>query len=163
MTFTWSDTAWFSDVVLPLSPSLERESILASKNDLTPYFFTRRRAVQPRYDTRADWEILCGLARRLGLAPLDFESIEAIWNHQLDGTGVSLADFDETGFVPLAARPRYRDSKDLAFKTPSGKIEMVNAAWDDQGIKSLKPYEATHPPPGSFRLTFGRCAVHTQG
>lgn len=163
VTFTWSDTAWFSDVVLPLSPYLERESILASKNDLTPYFFTRRRAMQPRYDTRADWEILCGLARRLGIEPLDFESIEAIWNHQLDGTGVSLADFDETGFVPLAAGPRYRDGQELAFKTPSGKIEMVNAAWDDQGIKSLKPYESTHPPAGSFRLTFGRCAVHTQG
>lgn len=38
VTFTWSDTAWFSDVVLPLSPYLERESVLASKNGLKPYF-----------------------------------------------------------------------------------------------------------------------------
>ncbi len=29
VTFSWSDTAWYSDVVLPLSPYLERESIIA--------------------------------------------------------------------------------------------------------------------------------------
>jgi thiosulfate reductase/polysulfide reductase chain A len=29
VTFSWSDTAWLSDVVLPLSPYLERESVLA--------------------------------------------------------------------------------------------------------------------------------------
>ena len=69
VTFSWSDTAWYADVILPLSPYLERESILASKNGLKPYFFTRQRAVPPRFDTRADWEILCGLAKRLGLEP----------------------------------------------------------------------------------------------
>lgn len=60
VTFSWSDTAWYSDVVLPLSPYLERESILACKNGLKPYFFLRQRAVNPAFDTRADWEILGG-------------------------------------------------------------------------------------------------------
>jgi len=54
VTFSWSDTAWYSDVVLPLSPYLERESIIACKNGLKPYFFLRQRAVEPRFDTRAD-------------------------------------------------------------------------------------------------------------
>ncbi len=98
VTFSWSDTAWYADVVLPLSPYLERESILASKNGLKPYFFTRQRAVPPRFDTRADWEILCGLAKRLGLEPLAFESIQDIWNYQLQGTGVTMADFKATGY-----------------------------------------------------------------
>jgi anaerobic selenocysteine-containing dehydrogenase len=30
VTFSWSDTAWHSDVVLPLSPYLERDSIIAT-------------------------------------------------------------------------------------------------------------------------------------
>ena len=34
VTFSWSETAWFSDVVLPLSPYLERESIVACKDGL---------------------------------------------------------------------------------------------------------------------------------
>ena len=52
-----------------------------------PSFFVRQRAVQPRFDTRADWEILCGLAKRLGIEPLAFEAIEDIWNYQLQGHG----------------------------------------------------------------------------
>ena len=32
VTFSWSDTAWFSDEILPLSPYLERDSIIACKN-----------------------------------------------------------------------------------------------------------------------------------
>ena len=49
VTFSWSDTAWYADVVLPLSPYLERESILAGKNGLKPYFFLSQRAVEPRF------------------------------------------------------------------------------------------------------------------
>ena len=164
VTFSWSDTAWFSDVVLPLSPYLERESILAGKNGLKPYFFLRQRAVEPRFDTRADWEILCGLARRLDLKPLAFEKIEDIWEYQLQGTGVTMADFAATGMVPLADKPLYRAREDLSFKTPSGKIEIINARWENAGIPSLLPYESpARPGEGQFRLTFGRCAVHTQG
>ncbi len=161
VSFTWSDTAWHSDLVLPLSPYLERESILACKNGLNPYMFTRRRAAEPRYDTRADWEILCGLAKRLGIDALAFDSIDDIWNYQLDGTGVSVADFDATGFVQLGDGPVYK--AEPTFKTPSGKIEIINEKWESQGVPSLKPYEGTHPPEGQFRITFGRCGVHTQG
>ncbi len=164
VTFTWSDTAWYSDVVLPLSPYLERESILACKNDLLPYFFVRKRSVEPRYDTRADWEIISGLARRMGLDELVFDNVEDIWRFQLEGTGVDLGDFDATGMVPLGDAPIYRDVDDLKFKTPSGKIEVVSDKLEDQGIPSVLPYESPDAPgEGRFRLTFGRCGVHTQG
>jgi thiosulfate reductase/polysulfide reductase chain A len=164
VTFSWSDTAWYADVVLPLSTYLERESILACKNGLKPYFFLRQRAVAPRYDTRADWEILGGLARRLDLQPLAFDSIEGIWDYQLQGTGVTMADFEATGMVSLAESPKYRSRDELSFKTPSGKIEVISDRWEKAGVPSLLPYESPATPgPGQFRLTFGRCAVHTQG
>ncbi len=164
VTFSWSDTAWFADVVLPLSPYLERESILAGKNGLKPYFFVRRRAVAPRFDTRADWEILCGLAKRLGIEPLAFNSIEDIWKYQLQDTGYSIDDFEATGTVSLADKAIYQPQETLKFKTPTGKIEVLSTRWENQGIPSLKPYEPpARPEPGTFRLTFGRCALHTQG
>jgi len=164
ITFTWSDTAWFADVVLPLSPYLERESILASKNSLKPFFFRRQRVVAPRFDTRAEWEIWSGLARRLGLEALAFESIEDIWNFQLNGTGVAIADFDASGKVALTDKPQYRGMPGLKFKTPSGKIEMLSEKLTAAGLPSLLPYEpCKRPPEGTFRLTFGRCALHTQG
>lgn len=164
VTFSWSDTAWYSDVVLPLSPYLERESILACKNGLKPYFFLRNRVLDPRFDTRADWEILCGLAKRLSLDKLAFDSIQDIWNYQLEGTGVSMADFEATGMVPLCDEPLYRSREALKFKTPSGRIEIINPKWEGAGLASLNPYESpARPPEGQFRITFGRIAVHTQG
>lgn len=164
VTFSWSDTAWHSDVVLPLSPFLERESIIVTKNALKPQFFVRRRSVEPRYDTLADWEIVAGLAKRMGLPELVFDNIEDLWNFQLEGTGVSIDDFNATGQVPLAEKPLYRDFEEIKFKTDTGKIEIVSPKLEDNGLQSLKPYQAPEAPPeGSFRLTFGRCALHTQG
>jgi thiosulfate reductase/polysulfide reductase chain A len=164
VTFSWSDTAWYADVVLPLSTYLERESILACKNGLKPYFFLRQRAVEPYYDTKADWEVICGLARRLDLKPLDFKRIEDIREYQLQGTGVAMADFQATGMADLADKPQYRTREELSFKTPSGKIEIINDRWENAGVPPLLPYESpTLPGPGQFRLTFGRCPVHTQG
>jgi len=164
VTFSWSDTAWFSDVVLPLSPYLERESVLATKNGLKPYFFVRKRVLEPRFETRADWEIISGLSGRLNLQPLAFESIEDIWKYQLEGTGVGIQDFDVTGMVPLCDDPKYWKLEELKFKTPSGKIEVRSDKLEGQGLPSLKPYESPSiPADGKFRLTFGRCAVHTQG
>ncbi len=164
VTFSWSDTAWFSDVVLPLSPYLERESVIATKNALKPQFFVRHRAVEPRYDSKADWEIVGGLAKRLGLPELVFDSVEDVWNFQLQGTGVAIDDFNATGMVNLADKPIYRDMDKLKFKTPSGKLEMISAKLEKAGLQSLKPFQAPETPPeGTFRLTFGRCAIHTQG
>lgn len=164
VTFSWSDTAWYADVVLPLSTYLERESVVASKSTLRPYFFVRDRVVEPCYDTLADWEIVGRLARRLGLDELDYESIEAIREFQLADTGVTLSDFSGSGMVHLADAPIYRDRNNLSFKTPSGKIEIISEKLEKSGLDSLLPYEQiAKPPEGMFRLTFGRCALHTQG
>ena len=108
VTFSWSDTAWYSDVVLPLSPYLERESIVASKNGLKPQFFVRDRALEPRYDTRADWEIISGLAKRMNLPELVFDSIDDIRKFQLEGTGVSLEDFKKRVSWPSRTSPSTR-------------------------------------------------------
>jgi thiosulfate reductase/polysulfide reductase chain A len=167
VTFSWSDTAWHSDVVLPLSPYLSRESIIAGKAGLKPQFFVRKRAMQPTADTRADWEILCGLASRLtdvcpAMKHLAFTRIEDIWDYQLRDTGVSIGDFDAKGFVELADTPLYRTPE--SFPTASGKLEMVSAKWAKADIHTLKPYTApAAPPQGAFRIAFGRVGVHTQG
>lgn len=161
VTFTWSDTAWHADVVLPMSTYLERESIVASKGGLKPQFFLRKRAVAPRYDTKADWEIYAGLAKRLGIAELAVDKAEELWAKQLEGTGVSPADFDAKGFVELADKPTY---KPVAFKTASGKIEVVSPKLGKDGLESLPPYVSpAKPPKDHFRVTFGRCGLHTQG
>ena len=116
-------------MVLPLSTYLERESIIATKNALKPQFFVRRRSVEPRYDTLADWEIISGLARRMDLPDLVFDTAEDLWNFQLEGTGVSVEDFDAKGMVGLADAPVYKAFEDYTFKTESGKIEMISPTF----------------------------------
>ena len=164
VTFTWSDTAWNADVVLPMSTFLERESILAGKGGLKPQFFMRKRAVEPRFDTRADWEIYAGLAKRLGIPHLAVTRPEELWERQLEGTGVTVADFDAKGFVELADKPLYRPMAEVKLPTPSGKIEMTSGKWAKAGHETLPPYVSpAHPPKGMFRIAFGRVGVHTQG
>lgn len=163
-TFSWSDTSWYADVVLPMSTYLERESPLATKNGLKSYFFRRQRAVSPRYDSLADWEILGGIAKRMGFPELAFETAEDMWNYQLTDTGVTVEDFEKTGEVWLTDSALYRNMDEFNFPTPSGKMEIICEKLEDMGLPSLKPFERPErPPEGRFRIAFGRCALHTQG
>lgn len=158
-----SDTAWISDVILPESMFLERGDSLQMANSLTPTIYMRRQCVDPRYDTKPGWEIIKGLAERMGVGKyFPYETIEDIWNYQLKDMGIKIEDFDERGFVKLAKRPIFMDRKDIKFKTPSGKIELVSSLLEDNGFPSFPEYRPVEPPDeGSFRLTVGRCAVHT--
>ena len=128
-----------------------------------PGFIMRRQAVPPRYDSKPAWEIFTLIAERMGAGQyFPYRSIEEIWHYQLEGTGVSIGDFDAKGLVTLAKNPILMDRGSLKFKTPSGKIEIVSSMMAKGGFESLRPYVSPRKPEeGSFRLTFGRTAVHT--
>lgn len=165
ITTTWSATAEYADVVLPLSPPLSRESILATKAGPRPQFFRRARAIAPRFNTRADWEILCTLASRMGFDKLGFTRIEDIWACQLEGTGVAIEDFDQTGFVQLSSAPVWKKLDDMQLSTPSGKFEARSQHWLKNGQETLVPYVAPALACATgdrFRLIPGRIATHTQ-
>ena len=159
----YSDTAWQADVILPEATYLERSNILATQRGLKPSFAMRRQAIPPRYDAKPAWEIFTLLAERMGAGQhFPYRSIEDIWRHQLEGTGLTIEDFSAKGFVTLAKKPILMPPDDLKIKTPSGKIEIVSSMLEKRSFPSLKPYaRPARPEAGSFRLTFGRSAVHT--
>ncbi|HHB76661.1 MAG TPA: thiosulfate reductase [Desulfobulbus sp.] len=162
----FSEIAWFADVILPESTYIERDSILRTEKGLKPGFGRRQKCVEPMHDTKAGWEIWVELAKRLGKGEyFPYESIEDIWNYQLQDTNVKVEDFDEKGFVKLAKDPIWYDRDKLKFGTESGKIEIVNKKWDDMGIPSLKPYESPVEPSGNgeYRLIFGRSGYQAHG
>ncbi|NLI82478.1 MAG: molybdopterin-dependent oxidoreductase [Deltaproteobacteria bacterium] len=161
----FSEFAWYADVVLPESTYLERSDSIQVASGLKPQLFMRRQAVTPRFDTKPGWLIIKELADRMGIGHyLPYKTIEDIWNHQLGKMGVKIEDFDAKGFVPLSDKAILWDRKDgIQFKTPSGKIELVSSLLENAGIPSFPPYERQPPmEEGSFRLTVGRCAAHTQ-
>ena len=160
----FSEIAWMSDVILPESTYLERGDSVQAVSGLKPQLFLRKPAVSPRYDTKPGWWIIKELAKRLDLGHyFPYETIEDIWNFQLAPVGVKISDFDQKGFVTLAADPIWWDrEKGIKFKTPSGKFEITSALMENAGFPSLLPYEPLPaPPPGQFRLLVGRMAAHT--
>jgi thiosulfate reductase/polysulfide reductase chain A len=160
----FSETAWYSDVILPESMYLERSDSIQLANGPKPTLYMRRQCVPPRYDTKPFWEIAKELAKRLGLGQFfQYETIEDIWNLQLKEMGIKAEDFNAKGFVSLSKNPILWDQeKGLKFKTPSGKIEFVSSLMEKNGFPSFAKYEPLAPPPeGEFRLTVGRTAVHT--
>jgi thiosulfate reductase/polysulfide reductase chain A len=162
----YSETAWYADVILPETTYLERASILSTGSGLKPAINLRDQAVAPRFDSRPAWWIFRELARRMGVGEyFDFETIEDIWEYQLEGTGVTVAQLREKGFVALADKPILADRMNgLKFKTPSGKIEIVSAALAEAGIPSLAPFEPPELLDGDrFRLLFGRPGTLTHG
>jgi thiosulfate reductase/polysulfide reductase chain A len=161
----FSEAAWFADVILPESTFLERDDILRTEKGLKPGFGRRQQCVKPLNNTKAGWEIYLELAKRLGKGDyFPFQSIEDIWQYQLQDTGLNLADFDAKGFVKLSDKAIWFDRNQLKFGTDSGKIEIINGKWEAMGVASLPPYVApVEPPEGSFRLLFGRCGYQAHG
>ncbi len=159
----YSDTAWHADVILPEATYLERSNILATQKGLKPSFAMRRQAIPPRYDSKPAWEIFTLIAERMGLASyFPYRSVEDIWKRQLEDTGIAIEDFSAKGFVTLAKKPVFMEAEKLQLKTPSGKIEFVSSMLEKRSFGSFRAYaRPATPEPGSFRLTFGRSAVHT--
>ena len=160
----FSQTAWYADVILPEPMYLERADSIQVVTGLKPTLFMRRQAVTPRYDSMPAWLIIKKLAQRLGLGHyFPYETIEDIWNFQLQNLGVKIEDFDARGFVALTDKTLLWDRKDgIKFKTPSGKIELVSSLMENAGFPSFVPYTPMPAPPeGRFRLIVGRGAAHT--
>ncbi len=160
----WSETAKYADVILPECTYLERSDLIANQKGLKPGFRIRTAAIEPQYDTKPGWWIYIQLAKRLGKGEhFPYETIEDLWRKQLEGTGITVEQIQEKGFITLTDKPIWYDRmNELPFKTESGKIEIINKKWEDAGIPCLKPYESPEKPPkGKFRLLFGRCAWQT--
>ena len=146
----YSEFGWYSDVILPESTFLERDNFIVQQKGLKPRLTLRRKAVEPKYNTKSSWEIFTELANRLGLEEtFPFKTIEELWAWQLEPTGYTMADFDAKGFIELSASPVFydRDKLDGQFKTPSGKIEIISELLTKTGLPSLKPFVSPPLPP----------------
>jgi len=161
----YSETGWFSDVILPESTYLERANILCQLPGVVPVLNMRDQAIAPRFDSRPAWWIFREILRRMGIKDaLDFESIEEIWNYQLDGTGVTVAEMREKGIVSFSDTPKLTAPENLRFPTPSGKIEIECDNLKKAGLESLPPYEQkTAPVKDSFTLLSGKTGSLAQG
>ncbi len=82
---------------------------------------------------------------------------------QLEGTGFTMEDFSNKGFVAYGKKQIFWDRENgLKFKTPSGKIEFKSSLLEGAGFESFPAYKSvSKPPENQFRLVVGRIALHT--
>ncbi len=164
ITDSWSETAWMADLVLPLSAFLERESVIGRRDLPHPLWVVRRRCIAPADDTKADWEIVAGLAKRLGCTDFAVDGIETIWGRQLEGTGIRMGDFSRTGFIDIAGLSVGPLPKATGLRTSDGKVSIFDPALKSCGIAPLAAFAAKSAPGGGrFRLIAGGCGIHDEG
>jgi thiosulfate reductase / polysulfide reductase chain A len=161
----YSETGWFSDVILPESTYLERANILCQMNGPVPVLNMRDQAIAPRFDSLPAWWIFREILRRMGIKEvLDFETIEELWNYQLEGTGITIAEMREKGVVSFSDTPKLTAAENLKFATPSGKIEIESDSLKMSGLESLPPYETKSAPvKDNFILLFAKTATLAHG
>ncbi len=164
----YSETAWFSDVILPESTFMERTDhvYVRSGSGLKPHYTLIKKAIDPIYDTKGRGEIFKLLGEKMGVGQYFFyETTEDLVNWQLEGTGYNIDSFDVTGVLEPSKEQIWYDRKEkLKFNTPSKKIEIISSKLTEFGMPSFIPYESPErPEEGSFRLITSKTAVHTQG
>jgi thiosulfate reductase/polysulfide reductase chain A len=161
-----SEIAGWADVVLPEAAYLERYDELNVETFRDPFVALRQPVVEAPADQKPNWWIARRLALKLGLgAYYPWQDIEEYLDHRLRAANLSLADLKQKGIVRGAPQPIYfEDGVEPSFPTPSGKIEFYSTQLQQAGFDPVPKYRRpADPPPGAFRLLFGRAPVHSFG
>ncbi|HEX3015633.1 MAG TPA: molybdopterin-dependent oxidoreductase [Desulfobacteria bacterium] len=155
-----NDTAYYADVILPESSYLERyDGLIPIGNKI----FIRQPAIDPLYDTKSSLMIYKELADRLGLGDfLPYKDEKDLLTQQLQPFGVGLEELEQKGYYEVA-NFKVDHSKDFAFQTTSGKIEISSSVMAQMGKKAVPTWdEPPKPAKGQFYLLTGKTAQHSQ-
>jgi thiosulfate reductase/polysulfide reductase chain A len=158
-------TGW-ADIVLPESTYLERCDEVHTPPYKRPFLSVRQPVVEPMYDSKPGWWIAKELGHRIGLD--DYfpwkDSVEYA-KYRVKGGGFDCDELMAKGVVSRKAEALYiEDGIEPTFGTPSGKIELYSEQLAGEGFDPMPVYTPPEePPPGQFRLLFGRAPVHTFG
>lgn len=129
-----SDTAKYADIVLPACTSFERSELRASGRHLVYY----KNAVEPLYESRSDTDIICELAKALGLEDkLLISGYDACCRSMLEPLGVELDELKEKGTIHLLPLPA---DNELKFYTASGKYELHSSLAEKHGYEPLPKF-----------------------
>lgn len=159
----WTATARRADIVLPATSTLERNDISGGRR--ADMIFAMKQVVPPFADARSDFEIMRGIAERLGVEREFTEGrSEMGWlRHLYDetreglaGRGAGLPDFDtfwSTGRVEIAQKPIQphlapfrRDPERFPLETESGRIVLFSRTLAARAYPDCPPHPTWMEP-----------------
>ena len=158
-------TGW-ADVILPEATYLERCDDLHTPAWREPFVAVRQPVVEPMYDTKPGWWITREIAHRIGLDDyFPWENSVEYAMHRVEAGGFECGVLKETGVILQTPGPQCEeDGLELSFATPSGKVEFYSKQLAEAGFDPMPEYTPhEEPPPGMYRLLFGRAPVHSFG
>ena len=151
-----------ADLVLPATSWLEDTGCKSTNTHL----YLMPKLLEPAGEARSPSWVLRELARRLEVE--DFFP----WSEET-GALDALLDVPATGratAATLAAEGGIRALRishvaypDLAFDTPSGKVELFSARAESLGLPPLPVFALPRPPDAPLSLRFGRTLTHFHG
>jgi thiosulfate reductase/polysulfide reductase chain A len=161
-----NEMAGWSDVVLPESVYLERHDDLNVELFREPFVAIRQPVVDAPHDQKPNWWIARELAVKLGLASYyPWKTIEEYLEHRVKAAQLDYGELKRVGILKGEPQPAfYEDGLAPEFPTPSGKIEFYSLQLKEKGFDPVPRFtRPQEPPPGAFRLLFGRAPVHSFG
>ena len=154
-----------ADVILPECTYLERYDNLSIGKFKELEISLRQPAVEPLWESKPSWWITKELGNRLGLqAYYPWKDGEEYLARRCEAGGVDFAELKRSGVIvkPGSASPYIAPGSEPTFDTPSGKIELFSPQLQEKGFDPVPKYTRhPQPPPGYFRLLFGRSPLHT--
>jgi len=146
-----TDTARYADIILPSTSSLEHSDVYRSYGN---YCIQRvKPAIPPVGESKSNWEVFCLLAHGMGFdEPFFRQTADDLIDHLLSIRSPLREGFDREAFsIGKAVEIPLPFDASTHFKTPSGKIEILNPKESYPLPCYLPPYEGDHP----FRLMTG--------
>ncbi len=135
-----TETCRFADLVLPATTFYEKAEIDIGLLKRTRWLRTRRRVIEPLYDSKSETELMMELGDKMGYRnSFNFSSEDDILRSLLkgsEGEPYALEEL-EKGVCLEQMKPGYL--RDRGFNTPSGKIELLPSI--------LRPFGASIPKP----------------
>ena len=135
-----TDTAKYADIVLPATTSLEHSDIYRAYGH---YAMQRAYGVIPPVgEAKSNWEVFCLLAEAMGInKPFFNQSADNLIDSILAQPSSWLASTRiETLFEGRPLELPLPDGYKTQFRTPSGKIEILNSKEDEPLPKYSKPH-----------------------
>ena len=154
----------YADVVLPDTTFLERHDDLYVAWGRQGWTALRQPVVAPPGEQKPAWWMAKELANRLGVGEyMPFKDMEEYLARRCEKSGIDYAKLRKEGILMGPKAPStIEDGAEIAFDTPSGKVEFFSEQLAKAGFDPVPKYTAPEAAPaGFYRLITGRSPVHT--
>jgi thiosulfate reductase/polysulfide reductase chain A len=161
-----AEIAGYADVVLPEASYLERHDDLLAVAWRRSGVALRQPVIPPPGDAKPGWWIARELGHRLGLgAYFPWKDVDEYLRERCRLSNVDYEALKRDGVVLAPPKPTViEDGLALSIGTESGKIELWSERLQKAGFDPVPVYRRpAGPPPGYFRLLYGRAPAHTFG